>query len=80
MATAPSQIQPQDVNEETTITHGCGEPNEIQGGLTLWEEKVKQLEDQFKEVVSPQMKVAIITSAMPNKVQGHILSQTNTTE
>ena len=65
MATAPSQVQPQDVGE-------------IQAGLTLWEGKVKQLDDQFKDKLSDQMKVAIITSAMPNKVQDHILSQTTT--
>ena len=52
--------------------------SEIQAGLTLWEGKVKQLEDQFKDKLSDQMKVAIITSAMPNKVQDHILSQTTT--
>jgi len=47
---------------------------EIQAGLTLWEGKVKQLNDQFEDKLSDQMKAAIITSAMPNKVQDHILS------
>ena len=54
--------------------------NEIQGGFTHREETIKQLETQFDEKsISDPLKVAIITSAMPNKVQDRIFSQANTT-
>jgi len=57
-------------------------PSEIQAGLTLWEEKekVKQRESQFSERLSDQMRMAILTSAMPNNVQDHIFSQASTKE
>ena len=49
---------------------------EIQSSLTMWEEKIKQLETQFDDnTISDQLKVAIITSALPSKAQGHIFSQ-----
>jgi len=49
---------------------------EIQSSLTMWEEKIKQLETQFDDnTISDQLKVAIITSALPSKAQDHIFSQ-----
>jgi len=42
----------------------------------MWEERINQLETQFKEkAISELLKVAIITSAAPNKVQDYIFSQ-----
>ena len=42
----------------------------------MWEERISQLETQFKEkTISEPLKVAIITSAVPNKVQDYIFSQ-----
>ena len=55
-------------------------PSGIQAGLTLWEEKAKQLESQFNERLSDQMRMAIITSAMPNNVQDHVFSQAGNKE
>jgi len=49
---------------------------EIQANLNMWEERISQLETQFKEkAISEPLKVAIITSAVPNKVQDYIFSQ-----
>ena len=49
---------------------------EIQSNLNMWEERISQLETQFKEkTISEALKVAIITSAVPNKVQDYIFSQ-----
>ena len=49
---------------------------EIQANLNMWEERISQLETQFKEkTISEPLKVAIITSAVPNKVQDYIFSQ-----
>ena len=49
---------------------------EIQANLNMWEERINQLETQFKEkAISEPLKVAIITSAVPNKVQDYIFSQ-----
>jgi len=49
---------------------------EIQSNLNMWEERISQLETQFKEkTISEPLKVAIITSAVPNKVQDYIFSQ-----
>ena len=49
--------------------------NEVEAGITLWEEKAKQLASQFNENLSDKMKMAILTSAMPNGVQDHVFSQ-----
>ena len=49
---------------------------EIQASLNMWEERITQLETQFQEkAISEPLKVAIITSAVPNKVQDYIFSQ-----
>ena len=49
---------------------------EIQANLNMWEERINQLETQFKEkAISEPLKVAIIASAAPNKVQDYIFSQ-----
>ena len=49
--------------------------NEVEAGITLWEDKVKKLASQFNENLSDKMKMAILTSAMPNGVQDHVVSQ-----
>ena len=82
MATAPSQVQPQDAGEEIAIAHGCGQSRQDQehgrdpiGPHPMGGED-KQLETQFDEKkISDPLKVAIVTSALPNKVQDHIFSQ-----
>ena len=44
--------------------------------MNMWGERISQLETQFKEkTISEPLKVAIITSAVPNKVQDYIFSQ-----
>ena len=49
---------------------------EIQANLNMWGERMNQLETQFKEkAISEPLKVAIITSAAPNKAQDYIFSQ-----
>ena len=49
---------------------------DIQASLNLWEERILQLENQFKEkAITDELKVAIITSALPAKVQDYIFSQ-----
>ena len=49
---------------------------EIQASMNMWEERITQLETQFQEkAISEPLKVAIITSAVPNKVQDYIFSQ-----
>ena len=49
---------------------------EIQANLNMWEERISQLETQLKEkAISEPLKVAIITSAVPNKVQDYIFAQ-----
>ena len=46
---------------------------DVEAGITLWEEKVKQLASQFKEELSDKMKMAILTNAMPSGVKDHVL-------
>ena len=49
---------------------------DIQASLNLWEERILQLETQFKEkAITDELKVAIVTSALPAKVQDYIFSQ-----
>ena len=49
---------------------------EIQANLNMWEERINQLETQFKEkAISEPLKVAIATSAAPNKAQDYIFLQ-----
>merc|ERR1712086_729283 len=49
---------------------------DIQASSNLWEERILQLETQFKEkAITDELKVAIVTSALPAKAQDYIFSQ-----
>ena len=49
--------------------------NEVEAGITLWEEKVSQLDSQFNENVTDSLKMVILINAMPSGVQDHVISQ-----
>ena len=45
---------------------------DVEAGLTVWEGKRSLLEEEFKEVISNAMHIAILTSMMPSVVQDFI--------
>ena len=49
--------------------------SEVDASIILWEEKVDQLARQFNKTLTPSLKTAILTNAVPNVVQDHVMSQ-----
>jgi hypothetical protein len=45
---------------------------EVENAIVRWEEKVKMLQNQFEENVSPFIKIAILTNMLPSTLQDYI--------
>ena len=48
------------------------EIREVEAAITLWETRVRKLETEFGEKLSPTMKIAIVTGMMPASIQDYV--------